>query len=158
MSRASSSKLSNSLIERVRVDGDSLLTRWADIIKDLMLDWDFSQEDQTTIDELPVMSADEFVLSLRGQMEETMRRVADAINQAPTGKIVESSKEKVCKLLTEFWTTALQLGVQMRLEAAAGAASKPRPSPEGQWAKRLRQMLDGVEAEDETTTEPVTRK
>jgi hypothetical protein len=141
----STSRLTQRLVDQVRGQDDGVFTRWADFIKDLMLDWDYSSDEdepEPITDELPAMSEPQFIEALRGKVEETLQRIAGAINQAPTGKIIEASEEKVCRMLAELWTTALQLGVQMRLEAAE-AEMPPGVKPQGEWAARLRRMLVG---------------
>jgi hypothetical protein len=147
MSRPHPSNLAKQLADRVRDDGENILTRWADIIKDLLLDWDISSEEEEAepiVDELPRMSEEEFVHALRGKIDETLHRIADAINRAPTGQIIAASEEKVCQFLAELYATALELGVQMRLEAAESQSGKPtKTRPQGEWAKRLRRMMAG---------------
>jgi hypothetical protein len=158
----STSRLTERIVNDVRAQDDGVFTRWADFIKDLMLDWDYSGDDEPEpiTDELPRMSEHQFVEALRGKVEETLQRIAETINEAPTGKIIEASEEKVCRMLAELWTKALQLGVQMRLEAAE-AEMPPGVKPQGEWAIRLRRMLAGGggmslanEAEQPTTGEP----
>lgn len=141
----STSRLTERLVDQVRGQDNGVFTRWADFIKDLMLDWDFGPDDEELepiTDELPRMSEARFMQALRGKVEEMLYRMADAINEAPTGKIIEASEEKVCRMLAELWTTALQLGVQMRLEAAE-AEMPAGTKPQGEWAVRLRRMLAG---------------
>lgn len=146
MSRSHPSNLAKQLADRVRDEGDNFLTRWADIIKDLMLDWDLSSEEdaEPIVDELPPMSEAEFVQALRGKIDETLHRIAEAINRAPTGHIIAASEEKVCQFLAELYASALELGIQMRLEAAESQSGRPpRTRPQGEWAKRLRRMMVG---------------
>src|SRR5262249_17273407 len=159
----STSRLTERLVDQVRGQEDGVFTRWADFIKDLMLDWDFATDEgepEPITDELPPMSEHQFVEALRGRVEETLHRIADTVNQAPTGKIIEASEQKVCRMLAELWTMALQLGVQMRLEAAE-AEMPPGAKPQGEWAIRLRRMLAGGsnlsltdEAKQPTADEP----
>jgi hypothetical protein len=140
------SALAKQLAARVRNEGDNLLTRWADVIKDMLLDWDISDEPddaEPIADELPPMSEDEFVNALRGRIEATLHRIADVINRAPTGQIIAASEEQVCGILAELYASALELGVQMRLEAGALPAGPPRTRAQGEWAKRWRRMMAG---------------
>jgi hypothetical protein len=145
------STLAKQLADRVREEGENFLTRWADIIKDLLLDWDISPDadDAGTADgdlpadELPPMSATEFVEALRGKIEQTLHRIAEVINRAPTGHIIAASEERVCQYLAELYAAALELGVQMRLEAAQPRTGPPPARPQGEWAKRWRRMMAG---------------
>jgi hypothetical protein len=54
--------------------------------------------------------------------------VADAVNQAPVGQVINASEEKVRDLLADFRQTAYQTALQLRLEAAQ-AASPPSAAP-----------------------------
>ena len=45
MESSGNARLTQRLTDYVRGGEDGLLTRWADIIKDLMLDWDVSQDE-----------------------------------------------------------------------------------------------------------------
>ncbi len=147
MTRPHPSNLAKHLADRVRDDGENILTRWADIIKDLLLDWDISSEEEEPepiVDELPPMSEADFVHALRGRIDETLLRIAEVINRAPTGQIIAASEEKVCQFLAELYGSALELGVQMRLQAAESESGTPtKTRPQGEWAKRLRRMMAG---------------
>jgi hypothetical protein len=58
------------------------------------------------IDSLPKMSRDQFIASMRGQFEEILSGVADAVNAAPDGQIINVSEEKVRDLFARFRQTA----------------------------------------------------
>jgi hypothetical protein len=139
------SRLTRRLVDRVRGDKRNPLTRFTEIIRDVLIDWDFMDEQDNaaaSLDELPPMSPEAFVFALRCQMDDTLRQVAEAINAAPTGDIIGGSEEQVCQLLAEFWAKAMERGVQMRIEAAE-AVLPPGERTRGEWARRLRRMLVG---------------
>ncbi len=62
--------------------------------------------------------------SLRARFEELCKGVADAVNQAPAGQVINASEEKVRDLFADFRRQAYQTALQLRLDAAE-AASPP---------------------------------
>lgn len=73
----------------------------------------------------PKLSRDEFIRQMRAKFEETLGRVADAINEAPAGRIISGSEEQVRDLFEGLRQQAFEAGLQMRVDAAE-AASPPR--------------------------------
>ena len=76
----------------------------------------------------PKLSRDEFLAQMRAKLEETLRRVADAINEAPPGHIISGSEEQVRDLFADLRQQAFEKGLQMRLDAAE-AAFPPSEGP-----------------------------
>lgn len=135
-------RLTDRMMAHVRGADDGFLDRWVEVLKDLLLDWDVSNERDVPPAEqpaLPEMSVDAYMVLMRGKMEESLRQVAEAINQAPTGNIIGGCEQQVCRLLSDLWATALETGVQLRIDSAA-AGPTPVPPAQGQWASRLRRM------------------
>ena len=64
---------------------------------------------------------------LREQMlvefEQTLERVADAIDQAPTGRVIRESEEPARQALDEFRQKVYQQALQMKVDAAEAAFS-----------------------------------
>jgi hypothetical protein len=83
------------------------------------------------MDPQPQLSADALLDQLRGKFETLCRGVADAVNQAPAGQVINASEEKVRDLLADFRQDTYQTAVQLRLEAAE-AAFPPSAAPR-QW-------------------------
>jgi hypothetical protein len=84
------------------------------------------------MDPLPAVSADTLFESLRGRFEELCRGVAEAVNQAPTGHIINASEEKVRDLFADFRREAYQTALQLKIDAAEAAFSPsegPRRPP-----------------------------
>jgi hypothetical protein len=77
----------------------------------------------------PKMSRDEFIRRMRAKFEETLARVADAINEAPPGQIIAGSEEQVRDLFADLRQQAFETGLQMRVDAAE-AAFPPSEGPE----------------------------
>jgi hypothetical protein len=76
----------------------------------------------------PKMSREEFINEMRKKVEEALGRVADAINEAPPGKIISGSEEQVRDLFADLRRQAFETGLQMRVNAAE-AAFPPSEGP-----------------------------
>jgi hypothetical protein len=89
------------------------------------------------MDPLPALSADTLLQSLRSRFEELCRCVADAVNQAPTGHVLNASEEKVRDLFADFRRQAYQTALQLKIDAAEAAFSpsegprRPPPAEQG---------------------------
>jgi hypothetical protein len=77
----------------------------------------------------PKMSREEFVAQMRQQVEAALGQVADAINEAPPGRVIAGSEELVRDLFADLRRQAFEKGLQMRL-AAAEAAFPPSAGPD----------------------------
>ena len=69
------------------------------------------------MDRLEKLDGDELVCRMRADFEQTMRRVADAVNDAPDGHLIDGSEEEVRELLGEFRRRTFETAAQMRAEA-----------------------------------------
>ena len=79
------------------------------------------------MDRLPPLNAATLVETLRGPFEDLCRQVADAVNAAATGHVLNHSEEPVRDLLGDFRQRVYQTAVQLRLDAAEAAFSPARP-------------------------------
>jgi hypothetical protein len=77
----------------------------------------------------PKLWRQKYIEAMRGLIEETMGKVADAINNAPAGHIISASEEKVRDLFADLRQQAFEIGLQMRINAAE-AAFPPSGGPE----------------------------
>lgn len=77
----------------------------------------------------PQLSRDQFVAAMRPKLEAMLAQVADAINDAPAGRIIAGSEEQVRDLFGALRQHAYELGVQMRVDAAE-AAFPPSAGPD----------------------------
>ena len=80
------------------------------------------------MDPLPPLSADALLQRLRSRFEELCRGVAAAVNQAPTGHVINASEEKVRDLFADFRRETYQAALQLKIDAAE-AASPPSEGP-----------------------------
>jgi hypothetical protein len=79
------------------------------------------------LDSLPPVCAEAFIEALRDQFEAVCRGVAAAVNQAPTGQVINASEEKVRDLFADFRRAAYQTALQMKIQAAEAAFSPDGP-------------------------------
>jgi hypothetical protein len=75
------------------------------------------------MDPVPKVSREQFVAHMRQQVEEVLGQVADAINDAGPGQVVNGSEEKVRDLFADLRRQAYEAGVQLRMDAAEAAFS-----------------------------------
>ena len=75
------------------------------------------------MDRLSKMDREELVRRMREDFERTMLEVADAVNEAPDGHLIDGSEERVRDLLGDFRRRAFETAAQMRVEATEGSAA-----------------------------------
>src|SRR6201996_8515302 len=87
------------------------------------------------MDGLSKLNRDELVRRMREDFERTILKVADAVNDAPDGHLIDGSEEQVRDLLGDFRRRAFQTAAQMRVEATeaspAFSPGKQRPGSTG---------------------------
>jgi hypothetical protein len=66
--------------------------------------------------------------------------MADEIDQAPTGSVLDVGKDRLHPLVEELEDEALTRGLLLRIDAAYAALPKER-RPQGEWARRYRVMV-----------------
>lgn len=74
------------------------------------------------------MSGNRFVEQMRGEFEQAMREVAEAVNGAPDGQWISGSEVRVLELMTEFRRKTFETALQMRVDEAEGAFSPGGPA------------------------------
>ena len=82
------------------------------------------------MDRLNKLDRDELVRRMRVDFERTVLQVADAVNNAPDGHLIDGSEEQVRDLLGEFRRRTFETAAQMRVEATEGSpAFSPGEEP-----------------------------
>ncbi len=69
------------------------------------------------MDGLAKLDRDELIARMRADFERTMCQVAQAVNGAPDGHLIDGSEEQVRDVLGEFRRRAFETAAQMRVEA-----------------------------------------
>jgi hypothetical protein len=72
---------------------------------------------ETAMDRLLTMDKQEYVARMQAEFRQTMERVADAVNAAPTGNVISGSEMQVRDLMAEFRRKAFEIAVQMRIDS-----------------------------------------
>lgn len=79
--------------------------------------------------DLPKLDRNAYRETLRAELERVVQEVADAVDNAPMGKIIRGSEEKARDALDRFRQTAYEKALQMKINAAEAAFS-PSDQPE----------------------------
>ena len=80
----------------------------------------------------PKLSRDEFIQQMRTKMEEALGKVADAVNEAPPGRIIAGSEEEVRDIFAGLRKDAFETALPMRVDAAEAAFPPSEGSRHGQ--------------------------
>jgi hypothetical protein len=83
----------------------------------------------------PKLSREAFVAAMRQRMEEMLGQVADVVNDAAPGHIINDSEEKVRDLFAKLRQQTYEQAIQLRVDAAE-AAFPPSAGPEDQQVKK----------------------
>jgi len=75
------------------------------------------------MDRLPKFETEQLIERMRSEFELLMKQVAQAVNDAPQGRVIVDSEEKVRDFLGEFRRSTFQAALQLRVDAAEAAFS-----------------------------------
>src|SRR4051812_5027649 len=78
------------------------------------------------MDSVPKMAREQCIEAMRGKFEAILGGVADAVNDAPDGRIINASEETVRDLLADFRRVAYEAALQARIDAAEAASPPPK--------------------------------
>jgi hypothetical protein len=122
-----SSKVAGKREETANAVGDALLD----------LDWDEARQPRPFAEgqALPPLDPGRLVEALRPRFEQALLRAAAVMNEDPNGFWTEVTEERVAAIFLDLGEAALEQGIELRVAAAEGPASKPG------WARKYRCML-----------------
>ena len=69
------------------------------------------------------MSKERYIAEMRAEVERVLGEVADAVNDAPDGHVIDGSEMRVRDLMAELRTRVFERAVQMRVDETEGAFS-----------------------------------
>ena len=69
------------------------------------------------------LCVEQLVERMRAEFEAAMRKVGQAVNQAPDGSWINGSEIAVLDIMTEFKRKTFEMALQMRVDASEGAFS-----------------------------------
>jgi len=78
------------------------------------------------MDRLLRMDKEQYIAAMRGEVDRILGQIADAVNDAPDGQVINGSEMQVRDLMAELRHKAFETAVQMRVDQTEGAFS---PSP-----------------------------
>lgn len=112
------------------------------------------------MDRLLCMDRDEYLRQMRQEVDRILGQVADAVNAAPDGKVINGSEMQVRDLMNELRKTAYEKAVQLRIDATEAdffpSAGRGRPTQAEQGACGS-QHADGQRA-DRDPADPLVRR
>ena len=73
------------------------------------------------------VSPEQYIQRMRERMEQALRRVAQAVNDAPDGAWINGSEWQVFEEFNDLRRDAYEQALQMRADAASSAFSPDRP-------------------------------
>jgi hypothetical protein len=77
---------------------------------------------------LPRLDRDAYHEALRAELERVVQEVADAVDQAPVGRIIRDSEERARDVLDRFRQVAYEKALQLKIDAAEAAFPPSAPS------------------------------
>ena len=81
---------------------------------------------------MPQMDREAFKRQMRAELEVLMEDVADAVDNAPAGRVIRDSEEPVRDLFAEFRQKAFEKAIQLKVDAAEAAFSPSEQPGDGQ--------------------------
>ena len=75
------------------------------------------------MERLLTMDRAEFVAQMQAECRRIMGRIADAVNEAPTGNVISGSEMQVRDAMAELRQKAFELAVQMRIDSQESSFS-----------------------------------
>ena len=82
----------------------------------------------------PKLDRERYVAEMREELERTLQEVADAVDNAPAGRVIRDSEHRARDALERFRQTAYQKAIQLKIDAAE-AAFPPSGQPGDGQAK-----------------------
>ena len=70
---------------------------------------------------LPKLDRAAYLAEMRAEFERTLQEVADAVDDAPAGRVIRASEEQARDALDRFWRIAYEKAIQMKVDAAEAA-------------------------------------
>jgi hypothetical protein len=71
--------------------------------------------------DLPKMDRNAYREQMRAEVDRVLKEVADAVDNAPRGRVIRDSEEKARDALDRFRKMAYEQAIQMRVNAAEAA-------------------------------------
>ena len=79
---------------------------------------------------LPTLDREVYRQRMREEIERTLNAVADAIDEAPAGRVIRDSEHKAREALDRFRRVAYEQAMQLKVDAAEAAFPPSAPCEE----------------------------
>ena len=104
------------------------------------------------MDRLLTMDREQYIAEMQAEVRQILGRGADAVNNAPTGNVINGSEMAVREAMAELRQRAFEKAVQMRIDSTESSFSPsegrdgPKQAEQGPAAadRAERQRADGV--------------
>jgi hypothetical protein len=83
----------------------------------------------------PRVSPEQFVESMREEVDQYLKQIMEAVNQAPDGAWISGSEEQVRDIAAAMRQHVFEQAVQQRVDAAEAAFPPSAPSDDGKTAR-----------------------
>jgi hypothetical protein len=84
----------------------------------------------------PKVRPEDFVESMRDEVDQYLKQVMEAVNDAPDGNWIAGSEEQVRDIIGKMRQRCFEQAVQKRVDAAEAAFPPSAPSDDGKAAKQ----------------------
>src|SRR5262249_11037720 len=88
------------------------------------------------MDRLLTMDQEQFIARMQAEVGQTLEQIAAAVNDAPTGNVINGWEMQVRDLMAELRRKAFETAVQMRIDSTESGFS---PSPGGEGREQAEQ-------------------
>ena len=111
------------------------------------------------MERLLTMDKREFVARMQAEFNRIMEEVADAVNAAPTGKVISGSEMQVRDLMEELRQKVFQTALQMRIDSTESSFSPSEGCPGASQAGQEPRQPQHAEREraDQPAAHPLVR-
>ena len=115
--------------------------RVANFIQDWLIEWDLDNEPRLPKEThpLPPLHTEAFAEAMVPEINQLLDAVAQQINDAPNGTSVGAQNSEVRKILEAWTKRALEVGEQLRIDAATEELP-PLNTPHSNWTRKFRRM------------------
>lgn len=86
------------------------------------------------MDALPKLDRETYRQQMRQEFERVLNEVADAVDEAPQGRVIQDSEERARDALDRFRQIAYQKALQAKIDAAEATFPPSAPSEGGPQA------------------------
>ncbi len=83
---------------------------------------------------MPKLDRAAYLAEMRAEFERTLQEVADAVDDAPAGRVIRDSEERARNALDRFRRVAYEKAIQMKIDAAEAAFPPSAPRGDGKAA------------------------